>query len=85
MNKKRKSVADWINHLPLDVKEKFLNNFDTNYRNMQFSSTYAELSDVINLAFNWSKTPEGNDYWNKIWSRADGGKYDKKPVNLEIL
>lgn len=56
-----KTIKEWFEYLPNDIKRKALNNFDGNEDEILTS-----LSDAIDGAFNWASTSEGHDYWRSI-------------------
>lgn len=57
-----KTIREWADELPPDVREKFLANLDDKYGT--FAAT--TLTNAILGAFLWFKTPEGNDYWKNV-------------------
>lgn len=52
-----------------DVREKAIANFDENYavRNEQLYGGAATTSRALDYAFVWEDSPEGGEYWKKVY------------------
>ena len=62
----RTNILSFLNK---DIAEKFEANFKTQYKTKNFSRfivEYGSGEEVISLAFVWSRTPEGFDFWNTV-------------------
>lgn len=59
-----KTIKEWFNDLPEDVREKALRNTD----DLRLESTELSLKSALIGAFAWEDTPEGGDYWGKIYT-----------------
>lgn len=62
----RTNILSFLNK---DIAEKFEANFKTQYKTKNFSRfivEYGSGEEVIGLAFVWSRTPEGFDFWNTV-------------------
>jgi hypothetical protein len=61
-----KTTREWYNELPNDIKIKAL----ANTKWTTIDSSAASLSEALCTAFVWSDTPEGMDYWSKVYDKA---------------
>jgi hypothetical protein len=59
-----KTTREWYNELPNDIKIKALANTETSVLN----SGAPKLSETLLAAFVWNDTPEGMEYWLKIYT-----------------
>lgn len=64
-----KTLKEWLEELPTEVKEKALNNVYKLNINPELALRYREesLKSAIMGAFIWMETEEGNDYWYNIY------------------
>jgi hypothetical protein len=59
-----KTTREWYNELPNDIKIKAL-------ANTEWTTIYSgapKLSEALLTAFVWNDTPEGMEYWLKIYT-----------------
>ena len=54
-----KKISDYIKEFPEECRSKFLENTTTK----KLSLVVPDKEIAFCCAFNWSKTPEGEDYW----------------------
>jgi hypothetical protein len=59
-----KTTREWYNELPNDIKIKALANTEWT----TIDSNDASLSQALLTAFVWTDTPEGMEYWLKIYT-----------------
>lgn len=72
---KKYTKEQWLNLLPLEIKEKAIANI-----NRQMLSILAtSLSEVINGFFIWDSSPEGHEYWREISKKDWGTPQENKP------
>jgi hypothetical protein len=69
-----KTLHQWLMELPEPIKTKALLNIDRQRRGKWVGHECRDLSEAINMAFFWDKTPEGHFYWLQI---AEGQFSDK--------
>ena len=66
----KRSGVFWLDCLSDDVREKWLNNYDSYFGYDVPIKVYlkAEMifGEFIGEAFKWGKTQEGYDFWNKL-------------------
>jgi hypothetical protein len=58
-----KTIREWLNELPEDVRDKAIANTEENVLAIKF---YTNLADALNGAFIWEESQQGFDYWNEI-------------------
>lgn len=86
----RTNILSFLNK---DIAEKFEANFKTQYKTKNFSRfivEYGSGEEVISLAFVWSRTPEGFDFWNTVndlWRKflKEGREPIPENQDMEIL
>lgn len=61
-----KTVQEWAQELPEDVREKFLANVIEQRGEEWLKLEFENLSDVISGIFFWIDSPEGDEYWREI-------------------
>ena len=73
-----KTIEEWFEYLPNDIKQKAINNIEkgNNISNRSVKS----LEQAIDASFNWKGTDEGHDYWREISNNAYKGQYNRKPI-----
>jgi hypothetical protein len=59
-----KTIREWLNELPEDVRDKAIANTLEDMLNMKAKS----LSSALMNAFNWGKSPEKSEFWVKIYN-----------------
>jgi hypothetical protein len=60
-----KTILEWLNTLPSPIKERAVRNYDPNCsRNHDRNN----VTEALEWAFWWDKSPEGNDYWYKVFN-----------------
>ena len=61
-----KTVEEWAQELPEDVREKFLTNVVRVHGENGLKLKESSLSSAILGLFTWYKSPEDDDYWYNI-------------------
>lgn len=61
-----KTIKDWLQELPEDIKEKALLNYSTEDPSKE-DDNYDLMSEALFCAFVWSGTPEGHDFWENLY------------------
>lgn len=61
-----KTVEEWAQELPEDVREKFLANVMRTHGGNALKWQISRLSSAIYLNFSWTNSPEGGDFWLNI-------------------
>lgn len=64
-----KTVQEWAQELPEDVREKFLANVVKQRGKIFLKWEYHRLSGAISLAFGWPNSIGGYDFWNNIYKQ----------------
>lgn len=68
-----KMVKEWIKELPKETQEAFVKNtqeiFGENTER-ELSSIEPTLSRTLRRYFFWSRTPEGNDFWENLHNKV---------------
>jgi hypothetical protein len=72
----KKLAKEWFAHLPEPIRSQAV----ANCRGLDV--TYSTLSGCLFANFTWSKTPQCNDYWYDIYTRAEAGEFDQPEPNL---
>jgi len=62
---KKKTIKELLETLPDGIREKALANMESDLAGRVVES----LADAVDCAFFWETTPEGVDYWDKIFRR----------------
>lgn len=77
-----KTIEEWLLGLPPGYSNRALENAKNHPRYDVTGKTNA-MADAINRAFSWAKTPEGDQFWNKIFMAYSDVEYmgDGKEVN----
>lgn len=57
-----KTIEEWYNELPEDVREKAINNTSESLLKERDES----IEDALFGGFTWAETPEGHKYWENI-------------------
>lgn len=77
-------ISEWLKTLPEPYKERALLNFNTQeYHNRICNS----ISEALELAFSWDRTPEKEYYWNELFDKLELGELQltqPTPVNTWI-
>lgn len=63
-----KTVYEWAQELPENVREKFLANVVEQEGERRLEYKALSLSNAIEGSFTWHESPEGFDFWNDIYS-----------------
>lgn len=75
-NKEKKdglrSFAEWALHFPEEYREAYTSNIYLSWKSMDDLAMWREPSTVLASSFNWSKSPEGYQYWNTLVKILDG-------------
>lgn len=58
-----KKTKEWLSELPTEVSEKAIANTPANVLDSEADS----LKTALFHAFQWDNSPEGFEYWDKIW------------------
>jgi hypothetical protein len=74
-----KTVKEWIDTLPEDIREKAYK-----YQDFAWDSECDTLSKSLISAFEWELTHEGSDYWGDIHDKARDGWFGEKPDTKEL-
>ena len=61
-----KTVEEWAQELPEDVREKFLANVVRVHGEYAMKLNLTSLSDALIHSFNWAKSPQGITFWRNI-------------------
>ena len=82
-----KTVREWIQVLPKDIYDKYINNLNSYKKNA--STTYLDsvcnsLNTAISGAFDWTDSPENHNYWSEV-SRNTYPKQQTINNNYEIF
>lgn len=64
-----KTVEQWAQELPEDVREKFLANMVRDNGEIGLKLISPSLGHAIAGFFVWRKSPEGHDYWSDIYNK----------------
>ena len=73
-----KTVREWFDYLPNNVKQKALNNVNSSILNEKTKSLYLAIN-----AFSWADTDEGYTYWSKIEEDIERGVFDKIEIPIK--
>lgn len=73
------TIREWLADLPKNVRSIAVSNALANYKkhDLEFNETLIDLKHVysmqeaLRLGFVWSDSPEGYDFWNKIYNDYD--------------
>jgi hypothetical protein len=57
-----KTIREWFNELPEDIREKAI----ANTREDELDELDSSSRNAMLIAFLWSKSPEGHSYWSDI-------------------
>lgn len=71
-----KTIADWLRELPAEHVEAALKNHEDATKRSAFPAPEKEesvqdASLALYMAFRWDETPEGFEYWNKLFRSFD--------------
>lgn len=64
-----KTVEEWAEELPKDVRERFLANVAKQKGEKAFRWKHSSLSGAILGSFVWRKSLGGDDFWIKIYNQ----------------
>ena len=71
----KKTALEWFNELPEPYKSQAIENA-TNYSHggdgdsdVNLSMEHYFMSDAITSSIHWSSTPQGHDYWNRLYDQ----------------
>lgn len=75
-----KTIKKWLETLPEPYRSQALKNFENDHDYKEYiNESRSELSSALNWAFHWDQTPEGKEYWSKLY-------YDcQRPEFLTII
>jgi hypothetical protein len=72
-----KTTQEWFNLLKDDHKDKAL-------KNMKNAKTeHYSLAGAISNGFTWEETPEGKDYWNKVFREVMYGEKFEQGIEVK--
>jgi hypothetical protein len=74
-------VLEYLSTLKEPYRSKAINNSSKIALEYEYKENTL-LASVISSAFNWSKSPEGHDYWSELVS--DMGKNEEKYLDIKI-
>lgn len=80
-----KTMIEWAEHFPPDIRQKFLNNISQHdcsgltWIRKEAPSSYSALTN----GFPWDKTPEGDRYWRDVRDLAEEGEFDSIYFNID--
>jgi hypothetical protein len=80
-NNTNKTALEWFAHLPEPIRSQAVSNWDKYAFEDEKEDTHNSLHGAIN-SFDWEETPQGDDYWDIIHSRAEAGEFDQPEPNL---
>lgn len=66
-----KTVEEWAQELPEDVREKFLANVVRVHGEDVLKWKFSFLSGAIGDTFYWKESLEGHDFWNDIHEQLE--------------
>lgn len=58
---KERTIGDYLNTLPEPYRTQAIDNRDSSWNKGKVLAD--SLTDALDKAFDWGKTPEGEDYW----------------------
>ena len=73
-----KTVREWFDYLPNNVKQKALNSVNSSRLNEKVKSLYSAIN-----TFSWAHTDEGYTYWSKIEEDIERGVFDKIEIPIK--
>ena len=72
---------DLLNKLPSPYREEAIENNTEEYLK---SSRYKTVLEVLDNGFVWKYSPQGYDYWDNVFYRANAGEFDKKDPSVTL-
>ena len=73
-----KPILEWYEQLPEPIRSQAIANYDGTEMDVE------SLHDAIFSGIHWRKTPEGDDYWSDIHTKAEDGEFDKPDLAKSI-
>ena len=58
----KKTITEWLDELPDGIKELALTN------QKEFTKTASDVPNALRLAFPWESSPQGRDFWLKVYN-----------------
>lgn len=71
----KKTIREWLKELPDEHRTKAQVNYETRMMELPEPETelmYSSLSSAVKCAFQWYNSPEGFDYWEKVFNELEG-------------
>ena len=73
-----KTIKEWLQTLPEPHREAAITNATLD-GSIGYWVTEPTLADALAAAFVWHITPQGQDYWNDVFRRAERGELQQQP------
>ena len=77
--RRMKTIREWLNELPEPIRSRAIRNTENESDTLLDTITDVNFKNALWVAFIWSNTPEGHNYWGSV----HGGKTPELPEHLK--